>query len=414
MITFTKKVVPFAIPRKGVRGLSAFSYQDPFQLEQLLTEEERSIRDVARSFAKTKLFPRVIEANRKAEFDIKIMKELGEAGLLGATCPTEFGGAGVGYVAYGLIAKEIESVDSGYRSAMSVQSSLVCSPILQFGSEEQKRKWLPELIKGNKVGCFGLTEPDAGSDPASMKTFAKRDNDDYILNGTKTWITNSPIADVLVVWAKNQEDGGAVRGFLIERDSIKGGLLTTPKIDGKLSLRASITGQISMDDVRIPKESILPKVKGMRGPFDCLNRARYGISWGVLGAAEFCFESVRDYLIQRKQFGRPLAHNQIPQLKLANMMTDIALGLNASLRVGRMIEAGNIQPNSISIIKRNNCGKALEIARISRDMMGANGISDEYHVMRIANNLEAVNTYEGAHDVHGLILGRAIVGHSAF
>jgi len=396
-------------------GSSAFSFRDALELDDLLTDEEKGVRDAARQYARGELLPRVTEAFRKEHFDVKIMREMGELGLLGSTCPPEYGGAGLGYVGYGLVAHEIEAVDSGYRSAMSVQSSLVCSPILEFGSEEQKKKWLPELIKGRVVGCFGLTEPEAGSDPAGMKTTATRDGTDYILNGTKTWITNSPIAHLLLVWAKVSDEKNSIRGFLIDREAVKQGKLTTAKIEGKLSLRASITGQIALDDVRVSAaQSLLPNVRGMKGPFSCLNKARYGIAWGAMGAAGFCFEHTREYTLMRKQFGRPLAHNQLQQVKFADMMTEISLGLNAALRVGRILEGGKVPVEAISLIKRNNCGKALNIARVCRDMLGGNGISDEYHVMRIANNLEAVNTYEGAHDVHALILGRAITNHSAF
>lgn len=390
--------------------------RDPLRLDSLLTTEERLVREAARAFAQTELAPRVLQAYRKEHFDVRIMRDMGEQGLLGATIPTEYGGAGLGYVAYGLIAKEIEAVDSGYRSAMSVQSSLVCGPIFEFGSEDQKKKWLPELISGSKIGCFGLTEPGAGSDPGGMITVAVRDGTDYVLSGSKTWITNSPIADVLLIWAKCSDDDNAVRGFLVPRDEIKSGDLATPKIEGKLSLRASITGQILLDEVRVnAKNSILPNVRGMKGPFSCLNRARYGISWGAMGAAQFCLDKALSYTSERKQFGKPLSHNQLVQLKLADMFTEISLGTNLAYRVGRMMEESDgCPPDLISLAKRNNCGKALQIARTARDMLGGNGISDEFHVMRVANNLEAVNTYEGAHDVHALIIGRALTGHAAF
>lgn len=388
---------------------------DVLRIDQLLTEQERSVQEMVREFAQSELMPQITMANRTEEFNPQIMRDFGRLGLLGSTIPPEFEGAGLGYVGYGLIAHEIEAVDSSYRSALSVQSSLVCGPIFEWGSEEQKRAFLPGLVRGELIGCFGLTEPDSGSDPASMRTTARRVGNDIVLNGSKTWITNAPLADVLLVWAKSEEDNGAIRGYLIERSKVKSGSLTTPKIPGKLGLRASATGQIAMDEVVISADhAVLPNVKGMKGPFSCLNRARYGISWGSLGAAKFCFEFVREYLVSRVQFGRPLAHTQLHQLKLADMASEISLGLNASLRVGRMMEEGSMPLEAISLVKRNNCGKALAIARNSRDMLGGNGICDEYHVMRVANNLEAVNTYEGTHDVHGLILGRAIVGHPAF
>lgn len=392
--------------KKG--GFAPFAWDDPFRLEDQLTEEERAIRDAARAFAQEKLFPRVLEANRHEVFDRAIMNEMGEMGFLGATL-SGYGCADVGYVAYGLIAREIERVDSGYRSAFSVQSSLVMYPIHAFGSEAQRAKFLPKLRSGEWVGCFGLTEPDAGSDPASMRTRARRSAGGYVLNGTKTWITNSPIADVCVVWAKDDE--GTIRGFLLER-GMKG--LTTPKIEGKFSLRASITGMIMMEDVFVPEENVLPGVSGLRGPFSCLNNARYGIAWGALGAAEFCWHAARAYTLERKMFGKPLAATQLIQKKLADMQTEIAIGLQAVLRLGRLLDEGRAAPEMISLCKRNSCGKALEIARTARDMHGGNGISDEYHVIRHVMNLEAVNTYEGTHDVHALILGRSQTGLSAF
>jgi len=387
--------------------LSNFDWADALKLEGLLTEEERAIRDAAHAFAQEKLQPRVLTAYREERFDREVMNELGELGLLGPTLSTH-GCADVSYVAYGLIAREIERVDSGYRSAFSVQSSLVMYPIYAFGSEAQKDRYLPKLRSGEWVGCFGLTEPDAGSDPASMRTRAKKVDGGYSLSGSKTWISNSPIADVFVVWAK--DDAGDIRGFTIEKGA-KG--LTAPKIEGKLSLRASITGMIMLDEVFVPDEAML-NVKGLRGPFSCLNNARYGISWGVLGAAEFCFFAARDYTLGRKMFGRPLAGTQLIQKKLADMQTEITLGLHGALQLGRLLDAGEAAPEMISLLKRNNCGKALDIARMARDMHGGNGIADEYHVMRHMVNLETVNTYEGAHDVHALILGRAITGLAAF
>ena len=391
--------------------MGRFDWQDPLDLEGQLSEEERMVRDTARTYAREKLLPRVTSAFLEERFDREIMTELGELGLLGPTIPVEYGGAGVSYVAYGLVAREVEAIDSGYRSAMSVQSSLVMHPINAFGSEEQKRKYLPKLASGEWVGCFGLTEPDAGSDPGGMRTVARKSDGGYVLNGAKMWITNSPIADVFVVWAKSEAHGGGIRGFILER-GMKG--LSSPKIEGKLSLRASITGEIVMEDVEVGEEQLLPDVQGLKGPFGCLNRARYGIAWGAMGAAEFCMERARSYTLDRKQFGKPLAANQLVQLKLANMETEIALGLNACLRAGRLFDEGKLPVETISIIKRNNCGKALDIARVARDMHGGNGISADYHVLRHAINLETVNTYEGTHDVHGLILGRAITGIAAF
>lgn len=384
-----------------------FNWEDPLLLHDQLTDEERAVQDTARSYAREKLFPRVLEANRRETFDTAIMREMGELGLFGATIEG-YGCAGVSHVASGLICKEIEWVDSGYRSALSVQSALVMHPIHAFGSDAQKNKYLPKLAKGELIGCFGLTEPDHGSDPGSMITHAKKTKDGYVLNGAKNWITNSPVADVFVVWAKLD---GEIRGFILER-GMKG--LTAPKIEGKFSLRASVTGMISMQDVLVPEENILPNVKGLRGPFSCLNKARYGIGWGALGAAEFCFQAARSYTLERKQFGRPLASNQLIQKKLADMLVDISLGLQACLRVGRLVDEGKSEHEMISIIKRNSAGKALEIARIARDMHGGNGIADEYHVIRHVMNLESVNTYEGTHDIHALILGRGITGIQSF
>ncbi|HYD08217.1 MAG TPA: acyl-CoA dehydrogenase [Reyranella sp.] len=399
--------------KSAARGIAAdakpFDWEDPFFLDDQLTEEEIAIRDVARDYCQDKLMPRVIEANRHEKFHREIMNEMGALGLLGSTLPEKYGCAGTNYTVYGLVAREVEAVDSGYRSAMSVQSSLVMHPIYAYGTEEQRMKYLPRLASGEWVGCFGLTEPDHGSDPGSMKTRATSVAGGYSLSGSKMWITNSPIADVLVIWAKL--DGGAIRGFILER-GWKG--IETPKIEGKFSLRASVTGAIMLDDVFVPAENMLPNVSGLGGPFGCLNNARYGIAWGAMGAAEFCWKRARNYTLDRKQFGRPLAANQLIQKKLADMQTEIALGLQACLRVGRLKDAGHAQPEMISLIKRNNCGKALDIARVARDMHGGNGVSDEYHVIRHAMNLEAVNTYEGTHDVHALILGRAITGIQAF
>jgi glutaryl-CoA dehydrogenase len=385
----------------------AFHWQDPLLLDERLTHEERAVQDTSRLYAQSKLMPRILEANRHEKFDREILREMGELGLLGATI-SGYGCAGVSHVASGLICREIERVDSGYRSALSVQSSLVMHPIHAFGSETQKQKYLPGLAKGDLVGCFGLTEPDHGSDPGSMITQAKKTKGGYTLNGAKNWITNSPIADVFVVWAKLD---GEIRGFVLEKN-MKG--LTAPQIEGKMSLRASSTGMISLQDVFVPEENIFPEVRGLKGPFSCLNKARYGIGWGALGAAEFCFHAARNYTLERKQFGRPLASNQLIQKKLADMMVDITLGLEACLRVGRLIDEDKAAPEMISIIKRNNAGKALDIARTARDMHGGNGVSDEYHVIRHVMNLESVNTYEGTHDIHALILGRAITGIQAF
>ena len=385
-----------------------FSWEDPLLLDDVLTEDERMIRDAARQFCQEKLQPRVLMAFRNENFDREIMNEFGEMGFLGATLDG-YGCAGVSYVAYGLMAREVERVDSGYRSAFSVQSSLVMFPIHAYGSEAQKQKFLPKLRTGEWVGCFGLTEPDAGSDPSSMRTRAKKVDGGYLVSGSKTWITNSPIADVAVVWAKDDE--GILRGFLLER-GMKG--LTFPKIEGKFSLRASVTGMIMMDDVFVPEENRLPGVKSLAAPFSCLNRARYGIAWGSMGAAEFCWHAARDYTMGRKMFGRPLAQTQLVQKKLADMQTEITLGLHAVLRVGRLFDEHKAAPEMISLVKRNNCGKALDIARVARDMHGGNGIVDEYHVIRHMVNLETVNTYEGTHDVHALILGRAQTGLNAF
>ncbi len=393
------------------RPLAQFDWADPFLLDDQLTEEERMVRDTARDFAQARLQPGVTEAYMTESFDRELMEEMGALGLLGPTIPVEYGGAGLGYVAYGLVAREVERVDSGYRSAMSVQSSLVMYPIHAYGSAEQRAKYLPRLATGAMIGCFGLTEPDAGSDPGGMRTRAEKVADGYRLTGAKMWISNSPIADVMLVWAKSDAHEGAVRGFILERGMAG---LSTPKIGNKLSLRASVTGEIVMDGVIVPEENLLPGVSGIKGPFGCLNRARYGIAWGVMGAAEFCFAAARQYTLDRRQFGRPLAATQLVQKKLADMETEIALGLQAALRVGRMFEEGRLAPEAISIVKRNNCGKALEIARAARDMHGGNGISAEFHVMRHAATLESVNTYEGTHDIHALILGRAITGIAAF
>jgi len=407
-------VTPIAPPIAPPIGLAkaapkpVFDWADALLLEEQLTEDERMIRDSARAFCQDRLMPGIVQANREGVFDRSIMNAFGEQGFLGATLEG-YGCAGVSYVAYGLIAREVERVDSGYRSAFSVQSSLVMFPIHAFGSEAQREKFLPKLRTGEWIGCFGLTEPDAGSDPSSMRTRARKVDGGHVLNGSKTWITNSPIADVCLVWAKDDE--GLLRGFLVER-GMKG--LTTPKIDGKFSLRASVTGMIMLEDVFVPEANMLPGVKSLAGPFSCLNRARYGIAWGVLGAAEFCLHAARDYTLNRKMFGKPLAQTQLIQKKLADMQTEIALGLQAALRVGRLFDEGKAAPEMISLIKRNNCGKSLDIARMSRDMHGGNGIVDEYHVIRHVMNLETVNTYEGTHDVHALILGRAINGLNAF
>lgn len=396
-----------------------FNWIDPFLLEEQLSEEERLVRDAARDYCQDKLMSRVLEAHRHETFDRAIFNEMGEMGLLGCTIPPEYGAAGLNSVCYGLIAREVERVDSGYRSTMSVQSSLVMYPIFTYGTEAQRQKYLPKLASGEWVGCFGLTEPNHGSDPGSMETRATKTDGGWILHGNKMWITNSPIADVFIVWAKAYGGGenaigakdGDIRGFVLEK-GMKG--LSAPKTLGKFSLRASITGEIVMDEVFVPDENLLPNVKGLKGPFGCLNKARYGISWGALGAAEFCWHAARQYTLERIQFGRPLAANQLIQLKLANMMTEISIGLQSTLRVGRLMDEGKAAPEMISLVKRNSCGKALDIARMSRDMHGGNGISDEYHVIRHVLNLEAVNTYEGTHDIHALILGRAQTGIQAF
>ena len=390
---------------------AVFQWEDPLLLETCLSEDERAIRDAAHAYAQDRLQTRVLEAYREDHFDPEILKEMGELGLLGATLPEKYGGSGVNYVSYGLIAREIERVDSGYRSAMSVQSSLVMYPIYAWGSEEQREKFLPGLATGELIGCFGLTEPDAGSDPAGMNTRAKKVDGGYKLTGSKMWISNSPIADVFVVWAKSDSHEDKIKGFILEK-GMEG--LTAPKLEGKLSLRASITGEIVMDEVFVPEENLLPNASGLRGPFECLNRARYGIAWGVMGAAEFCWHAARQYTLDRKQFNKPLAGTQLIQKKLADMQTEISLGLQAALQVGRLMDDDNFAPEMISLIKRNNCGKALDIARVSRDMHGGNGIADEFHVMRHMCNLESVNTYEGTHDVHALILGRAQTGLQAF
>ena len=387
-----------------------FSWEDPFFLDQQLTDDERMVRDSARQFAREVLLPRVISDFREESFDPAVMRQMGDLGLLGPTIPEEYGGAGVNHIAYGLAAYEIEAIDSGYRSAMSVQSSLVMHPIHAFGTEEQKKRFLPRLATAELIGCFGLTEPDYGSDPGGMVTKAVKVDGGYHLSGAKMWISNAPIADIAVVWAKLD---GVIRGFIVERDSAGAGL-STPKIEGKLSLRASITGSIQMDNAFVPDENIFPEVTGLKGPFSCLNKARYGIAWGTLGAAQFCYDAARSYTLDRKQFNRPLAANQLIQLKLADMHTEITIGLQACLRVGHLLDAGNCPPENISTVKRNSCGKALTIARAARDMHGGNGIAEEYHVMRHMMNLETVNTYEGTHDVHALILGRAITGLQAF
>ena len=388
---------------------AAFAWDDPFLLHEQLSEDERLIEETARDYCQSSLMPRILEANRHEIFDRAIMTEMGELGLLGSTLPEEYGGAGASYVAYGLIAREVERVDSGYRSAMSVQSSLVMHPIFAYGTEELRRRYLPKLAKGELVGCFGLTEPDAGSDPGAMRTRARKVEGGYRLSGAKNWITNSPIADLAVVWAK--DDDGKIRGFLVERDN-EG--FMAPKIEGKFSLRAASTGMIMLQDAFVPESHAFPDVRGLRGPFGCLNRARYGIGWGTMGAAEFCWHQARAYALERHQFGRPLAATQLVQKKLVDMQTEITLGLQAALRVGRLLDEAKAAPEMISLIKRNNCGKALDVARVARDVHGGNGVSDEYHVIRHVMNLEAVNTYEGTHDIHALILGRAQTGHQAF
>ncbi len=397
-----------AITQKA-RVEGKFNWQDPLLLTQQLTDEERMIMQAANEYCQGKLMPRIVQANRHEKFDREIMNELGELGLLGATIAQEYGGAGVNYVSYGLIAREVERVDSGYRSVMSVQSSLVMYPIYAYGTAQQRHKYLPKLASGEWIGCFGLTEPDYGSDPGGMKSRAKKVDGGYSVSGNKMWITNSPIADIFVVWAK--DEAGEIRGFILEKE-MSG--LSAPKIEGKFSLRASITGEIVMDEVFVPEENILPDGKGLSGPFGCLNRARYGIVWGTMGAAEFCWQAARQYTLDRKQFGRPLAANQLIQKKLADMQTEITLGLQGALQLGRLIDAGQAAPEIVSLMKRNNCGKALDIARVARDMHGGNGIADEFHVIRHVMNLEAVNTYEGTHDIHALILGRAQTGIQAF
>ncbi len=400
-----------ATPEQARAKMAPFDWADPFLLEDQLSEEERMIRDTARAYCQDKLASRVLEANRHEIFHREIMSEMGELGLLGATIPEEYGGVGANYVSYGLVAREVERVDSGYRSAMSVQSSLVMHPIFAYGTEDQRKKFLPKLASGEIVGCFGLTEPDHGSDPSSMITRAKKVDGGYLVSGAKNWITNSPIADVAVVWAKSDAHDNKIKGFILER-GMKG--FETPKIEGKFSLRASVTGMIMMQDVFVPDENLLPEVAGLAGPFGCLNRARYGIAWGAMGAAEFCWHSARQYTLDRKQFGKPLAANQLIQKKLADMETEISLGLQGALRLGRLFDEHRAPAELISLMKRNNCGKALDIARVSRDMHGGNGVSDEYGVIRHVMNLEAVNTYEGTHDVHALILGRAQTGLQAF
>ncbi|QHL90147.1 acyl-CoA dehydrogenase [Sphingomonas changnyeongensis] len=392
-------------------SIARLRWDDPLLIEDQLTEEERAIRDMAHGYAQDRLMPRVVAAFRDEATDRAIFAEMGELGLLGVTLPEDYGCAGASYVAYGLVAREVERVDSGYRSMMSVQSSLVMYPIHAFGSEEQRRRYLPRLARGEYVGCFGLTEPDAGSDPGGMRTRAEKIDGGYRLTGSKTWISNAPFADVFVIWAKSDAHGGAIRGFVLEKGMAG---LTAPKIEGKLSLRASTTGMVMMDGVEVGEDALLPGVEGLKGPFSCLNRARYGISWGAMGAAEDCWHRARTYTLERKQFGRPLAATQLIQKKLADMQTEIALGLQASLRVGRLFDEGRVAPEMISLVKRNNCGKALDVARMARDMHGGNGIAEEYHVMRHLMNLETVNTYEGTHDVHALILGRAQTGLNAF
>ncbi|MEM1024207.1 MAG: acyl-CoA dehydrogenase [Myxococcota bacterium] len=398
-------------PEEARAKPAALDWTDPFLIEEQLNDEERLIRNSARAYAREGLASRVVDANRHEVFHREIMTELGSLGLLGCTIPEQYGGAGASYVAYGLVAKEVEAIDSGYRSAMSVQSSLVMHPIFAYGTEAQREKYLPALASGESVGCFGLTEPDHGSDPSSMVTRAQKVEGGYRLSGAKNWITNSPIADVFVVWAKSDAHQGKIKGFVLEK-GMEG--LSAPKIDGKFSLRASATGMIQMDEVFVPEDGLLPNVQGLAGPFGCLNRARYGISWGAMGAAEACFSTARTYVLDRKQFGRPLAANQLIQKKLADMRTEISLGLQGCLRLGRLFDEGRAPAELISIMKRNNCGKALDIARTARDMLGGNGISDEYPVIRHVMNLESVNTYEGTHDIHALIIGRAITDIQAF
>jgi glutaryl-CoA dehydrogenase len=396
---------------KDLPDMANFNWEDPFLVNDQLNEDEQMMRDAAHAYAQEKLQPRVLKAFKQEQTDPKVFREMGEMGLLGITIPENYGGLGGSYVTYGLVAREIERVDSGYRSMMSVQSSLVMYPIFAFGSEKQREKYLPKLANGEWIGCFGLTEPDAGSDPAGMKTVAKKTSDGYLLNGSKMWISNSPIADIFIIWAKSEAHDNKIRGFVVNKGT-KG--LSAPKIEGKLSLRASITGEIVMQDMEVGEDTLLPNIEGLKGPFGCLNRARYGISWGVLGAGEFCWHAARQYGLDRRQFGRPLAQNQIFQLKLANMQTEIALGLQGSLRLGRLLDTAGASPEMISIMKRNNCGKMLDVARQARDMHGGNGISEEFQVMRHLMNLETVNTYEGTHDIHALILGRAQTNLQAF
>ncbi len=404
------KDIPYLKP-KDAPDLSSFNWADPFYLNDQLTEEERMLGEGARAYAQDKLQPRVVDAYREEKAAPEIFREMGAMGLLGCTLPEEYGGLGAGYVSYGVIAREIERVDSGYRSMMSVQSSLVMYPIYAYGSEEQRKKYLPGLASGELIGCFGLTEPDAGSDPAGMKTRAEKTANGYKITGAKMWISNAPFADVFVIWAKSEAHGGKIRGFVLDKDTTG---LSAPKIMGKMSLRTSTTGEIVMDGVEVGEDALLPNVEGLKGPFGCLNRARYGIAWGVMGSAEFCWHAARQYGLDRKQFNRPLAQTQLFQKKLADMQTEITLGLQAALRVGRLMDDANAAPEMISLIKRNNCGKALDIARVSRDMHGGNGISESFQIMRHMCNLETVNTYEGAHDVHALILGRAQTGLQAF
>ena len=405
------KAEKVVLKAKDIPNLSPFNWEDPFLIEDQLNDEEKILRDSVRNFCDDILSKKIDVAYKEELVDRDIFPKFGEMGLLGITVPEEYGGLGGSYVSYGLAAREIERIDSGYRSMMSVQSSLVMYPIFAYGSEEQRRKYLPELSKGNLIGCFGLTEPDAGSDPSSMLTRAKKTNSGYVLNGSKMWISNSPIADIFIIWAKLEDESGPIRGFIVEKNTPG---LTAPKIDGKLSLRASVTGEIVLEDVNVSEQSILPNVSGLKGPFGCLSRARYGISWGAMGAAEYCWHVARQYGLDRKQFGKPLAQTQLFQKKLADMQTEISLGLQGSLRLGRLIDEGMASPELISLMKRNNCGKALDIARMARDMLGGNGISSSFGVMRHSQNLETVNTYEGTHDIHALILGRAQTGLQAF
>ena len=405
------KAEKVVLKAKDIPNLSPFNWGDPFLIEDQLNDEEKILRDSVRNFCDDILSKKIDEAYKEELVDRDIFPKFGEMGLLGITVPEEYGGLGGSYVSYGLAAREIERIDSGYRSMMSVQSSLVMYPIFAYGSEEQRRKYLPELSRGNLIGCFGLTEPDAGSDPSSMLTRAKKTNSGYVLNGSKMWISNSPIADIFIIWAKLEDESGPIRGFIVEKNTPG---LTAPKIEGKLSLRASVTGEIVLKDVNVSEQSILPNVSGLKGPFGCLSRARYGISWGAMGAAEYCWHVARQYGLDRKQFGKPLAQTQLFQKKLADMQTEISLGLQGSLRLGRLIDEGKASPELISLMKRNNCGKALDIARMARDMLGGNGISSSFGVMRHSQNLETVNTYEGTHDIHALILGRAQTGLQAF